>query len=359
MPRRLAGASLASPWAADPSHLASIVYKDIFGDTAVPAAMTRAEAMSVPAVARGRHLVAGTIGRLPLAVYRGEDTIDTPGWIDRSDADLSPFHRMLWTTDDLIFHGWSLWSVIRGGDGLPTRADRVPFDDWTFEDDATGATVIAVNGRVVARDSVCLIPGMHEGLLAFAARTIRHASMLVDAADRAAETPTPNVELHQTTAAPMTHAEITELVNQWAAARRGKNGGVAYTNAAIEARFHGEVSAQLLIEGRNAAAVDIARSLGIPASMIDATGPESSLTYETTNGRNSEFVDYGLAPYMAAITARLGMDDMLPRGQRIEFDLENYTGTALASLGTQDDDNGLPPATPHPVPDPTDPGVTA
>lgn len=350
MPSRLAGASLSSPWAVHPSHLASVAYADIFG-ARPPAAVTRADAMGVSAMARSRHLIAGTIARLPLRVYRGEAAIETPGWIDRTDSDLSPFHRMLWTVDDLMFYGWSLWAVVRGGDELPVRADRVPFDQWAFEQDSAGATVITINGRAVARGSVCLIPGMHEGLLEFAKRSIRHAAMLVDAADRAAETPTPNVELHQTTDAPMSSQDIETLVGQWAQARRGVNGGVAYTNKAIEARFHGEVSAQLLIEGRNAAAVDIARSVGIPAAMIDATGPESSLTYETTNGRNSEFVDYGLAPYMAAISARLGMDDMVPRGQRVEFDLANYTGSALASLGTQDDDNGTGPEPDEPVGD--------
>ncbi|SDU50499.1 phage portal protein [Gordonia westfalica] len=344
MPSRLSGVSLASPFAPHPSHLATVAYADIFGGRP-PAALTRAEAMSVPAVARSRHLIAGTIGRLPLRVLRGDTVIETPSWVDRTDSELSPFHRLLWTVDDLMFYGWSLWRVRRGAEGAVTHADRVPFDGWAFDTSAEGATIITVDGDPVPANSVALIPGAHEGLLEFAARAVRHASMLVDAADRAAETPTPNVELHQTTDAPLTKTEISDLVAEWAKARRGVNGGVAYTNKAIEAKFHGEVSAQLLIEGRNAAAVDIARVVGIPASMIDATGPSASLTYETSQGRNAEFVDYGLAPYMAAITARLGMDDLLPRGQRIEFDLERFTNAALTSLGTQDDDAGNGPET--------------
>ncbi|AVJ48752.1 portal protein [Gordonia phage SallySpecial] len=339
MPSRYSAVSLASPWAPHPSHLASVVYADVYGQRPA-AALTRAEAMSVPAVARARHLIAGTIARLPLRVYRGETPVETPLWIDRTDAELSPFHRMLWTIDDLLFYGWSLWSIRRGADGV-LFANRVPFDDWQFETDAaTGRTTITLHGAPAAADAVALIPGAHEGLLEFAGRAVRHASMLVDAADRAAETPTPNVELHQTTDAPLTPAEIETLVAQWSAARRGRNGGVAYTNKAIEAKFHGEISASLLIDGRNAAAVDIARAVGIPASMIDATGPSASLTYETSQGRNAEFVDYGLAPYMAAVTARLGMDDLCPRGHRVEFDLERFTNSSLTSLATQDDDAG-------------------
>lgn len=261
-------ATLASPWSR-PNHLAPIIVGELFGAERVP--MTREAAMKVPAVARSRRLICTTIPRFPLvAVDRdGEPLAEQPPFLTRSDGALSPYHRMLWTIDDLMFHGWSLWAVRRYADtGKVAAAERLPFQSWSFDSDGG----ILINGEPANPDEVLLIPGLDEGLLAFGDRAVRHADRLAGAADTAAETPMANLELHQTTTAPIPEPEVDRMIERWAEARRGKNGGVAYTNHAIELREHGAASEHLLIEGRNAAAVDVARAVGIPAAMIDATG---------------------------------------------------------------------------------------
>lgn len=337
---------VASPWGPYPSHLNAVVWPDIVGQEWLP--LTRIEAMAVPAVARARRLICGSIAQLPLRAYRGDTLLDTqPIWIDRSDGDVPAFHRMLWTVDDLMFYGWSLWRVHRDAKGQVSHAVRVVWDRWEF--DTVGR--IVVDGALVDAHDYCLIPGLDEGLLYFAQRAIRHAAKLIRAADTAADTPTAQLELHQTNDAPMTREQVEQLVTDWAAARRGQNGGVAYTNQAIETKEHGSIDGQLLVEGRNAAAVDIARSTGIPASLLDASMPTASLTYQTAAGRNGELVDYGLSPYLAAISARLGMDDISPRGTRIEFDLERFTGPVQSAVAAQDDDGPAP----NPGPDAADP----
>ncbi|MGW0247930.1 phage portal protein [Nocardia goodfellowii] len=334
---------VASPFSPYPNHLNQVVWPDLVGlENVLP--MTRLEAMTVPAMARARRIIVGSIARMPLRGYRGDDLLSTqPAWLDRTDGPVSPFHRMLWTVDDLLFYGWSLWGLSRDDAGQVIAAGRIPWERWEF--DTVGR--IVVDGELAADSDVCLIPGVDEGLLYFAQRAIRHAAKLIAAADSAASTPTPNLELHQTTDAPMPQVEIDALVAAWAAARRGANGGVAYTNNAIELREHGAPNEHLLIEGRNAAAVDIARAAGLPAASIDATGPTASLTYETTQGRNAELVDYGLAPYMSAISARLGMDDMVPPGVRIAFDTEDFVGPAIR---VQVPDEGGPAASPPAAP---------
>lgn len=333
---------LASPWTPTPSHLESWVWADLYGDpTLYP--LTRAEAMSVAPLARARHLIVGTAARLPIRVYRGAELVPAqPSWIDRTDRPASPFHRMLWTFDDLLFYGWSLWQLERGDTGAVLAAQRIPYEFWNFDESG----LIMVGGQYPARpDLLCLIPGFHEGLLEFAKRAIRHGSNLVAGADRAAETPTPNIELHATGDAPMTDDDIAALVSSWAKARRGANGGVAYTNQAIDVKEHGAHAENLLIEGRNAAAVDIARSCGIPAAMIDADSG-GSLTYSNVEGRNREFIDYGLAPYLSAVSARLGMDDICPHGQRVAYDLEEYLSATPVGIGAQDDDSAAAAAGP-------------
>lgn len=332
---------LASPWAPYPNHLQPIILGDVF-DLATQL-MDRATAMRVPTVARARRLICTTIPRFPMvAIGRdGEPLAEQPAFLTRSDGTLSAYHRVLWTVDDLLFHGWSLWAVKRYADtGKVSAAERVPFQSWSFGDEG----VILIHDQEVDPAEVVLIPGLDEGLLTYGADTIRHAERLIRAASTAAETPAANLELHQTTPAPMAGPEIDDLIRRWADARRGKNGGVAFTNSAIEVKEHGSASEHLLVEGRNAASVDVARAAGIPAAMVDATGPQSSLTYQTVESRNAEFVDYGLAPFMAAIVGRLGMDDVVPAGVRIEFDLGNYAtppSGGRPSIGVPDD-HGMP-----------------
>ena len=319
LPAAAAAPPLESPWAS-PNHLLPVLVDDRVADTNV----TRSTAMRVPAAARARRLIAGSIARMPLvATVDGIPLDRQPLFLSRTDGPVSPFHRMVWTIDDMLFYGWSLWAVRRDVDGRVVQADRVPYADWDI--DANGA--VLYGGRQVDESEVCLIPSIDEGVLTTAADAIRHAASLNKAAARAANTPTANIELHQTGGVALNNEEIKALVESWAAARRGDNGGVSYTNQSIEVREHGSFDAHLLVDGRNAAAVDVARAMGIPASMLDAQLPHASMTYRNAdNLRNGEFLDHCLAPLMAAVAARLGMDDMVPRGVAVEFDTRSLTG---------------------------------
>lgn len=304
--------------------LQSVVWADVFGQSDY-APLTRAAAMAVPAVARMRHLLVATIAQLPLVDMIGDSPApNQPLWMTRTDGQLSPWHRMAWTVDDCLFFGWSLWAVSRGAvsDGSPVlAAARVPFDSWS----TNAAGFIEVNGQTVRADQAVLIPGPHGGLLNDASTIIRLAGDNLQAAANAARNPNPNVNLHYTGDDP--NYVPTEMIQAWSDARRGLNGGVAYTNKWVEATVMGSHLDKLLIEGRNADAVDIARAGSIPAASLDATSAGASLTYETTEGRNQQFLDTGAKLYMDAIAARLSQDDCVPRGHRAALDT-----TALTTL---------------------------
>lgn len=319
-----------SPWAS-PNHLVTIDRPDI------PGTLTRSTAMAVPAVARARRLIVGTIARCPLeARQNGKRMENQPRWITRTDGTQSPWHRMIWTVDDLLFHGWSLWGLERDREGYVIRAERIPFDWWAIDSDGA----ITIQNRKANPEDVCLIPGPDEGLLNFAATPIYHAYRLQTLANRAAETPNAQVLLKQTQGAPLNPEQRNELIKSWAEARRGKNAGVAFTNQAIEVQELGAANQHLMIEGRNIAAVDIARAVGIPALMIDAgVAGTGTVTYKNAQARNLELVDYSLAPMMAAVAARLGMDDMVPRGTAVAFDLTDLTGITVGEVDVPDDDN--------------------
>ena len=318
-----------SPFAS-PNHLLTVTAPDR------PIEVSRKLAMQVPAVARARGIIVGGIARCPLeARQAGQRIDDQPIWLTRTDGVQSPVFRMTWTIDDLIFYGWSCWGLERDNQGYVIRADRIPAHMWSV--DADGA--VLVNGAPADPREVCIIPGPHEGLLTASSSIIRHAIQLQTLADKYSATPAAQILLRQVKGAPLTKQYRDELIASWVAARRGENGGVAFANESIEVEELGKANTDLLIQGRNAVAVDIARATGVPAMMLDAgTAGTGTVTYRSQVSRNLELVDYALAPYMAAVAGRLGLDDMVPRGTAVAFDLTDLTGPTVGELDVPDDD---------------------
>jgi len=328
------------------STLDAVVWADILGADVAP--IMRADAMAVPGVARGRHLTAGTIAGLPLTFWRTADPVVAPAWASASDGQwgdritahdvdrlgLEPqsvWQRMLDTVDDHIFYGESLWvgTMLDATDGRPLRMLRVPWEFWQRQliENDQGAPYWEFTDRAgmpIADGSrplrVVYIPGAHEGICNFAQRTIRTASNLEKSAADIAMRPF-RLELHQTTDITLEPGEITDIINTTRSALMDNN-GILFTNSALETKDHKltEGSGDLLTGSRNAAAVDCARAVSIPAAMIDATTVGASLEYATLEGRNQQWIDYGLSLYMDAVTARLGMDDVVPQGVRVAFD---------------------------------------
>lgn len=332
-PRQVGPAS----WANEPNHLQSIVWSDLMNGEGP---LTREALMAIPALARQRHILCGYAARCPLVVLDAPTDARVepqPLWTHRTDRAVHPYHRMLWTVDDHLFHGWSVWSTQRGAssDGSPLLwGDRIHPDHWDI--DEVGR--ITVDDELVRADQVLAIPGPHEGILNFGAPALRRVIDNLDAAANAARNPSAYLELHYTGDKQLTDPEIDKHVQRWASARRGENGGVAWTNKWLELHEHGTHEAHLLIEGRNADAVDVSRMVSSPAAMADATSSGASLTYETTEGRNQQLLDTGVGFYMDSIAARLSMDDVVPRGQRTAFDTTHLTAKAPSATGAQTDD---------------------
>lgn len=359
------------------STLDAVVWADILGADVAP--IQRADAIAVPAIARGRHLICGTIAGCPLQVMRTDQLVDPqPGWAVASDGqwgiraadgtfhtrigqgriDLgwqsdvdrlglepqSTWQRMLDTVDDHLFYGEALWVVTAyegdagdGPTGRPARMLRVPWQFWDRQliEQADGPPewlFTDAGGQPIQRGDrplgLVYIPGPHEGICNFGQRTIRTAASLERSAADIAARPF-RLELHQTTDITLEDDEVNDLVGQ-ARKALADNQGILFTNSAVETKDHGLTGAgggDLLIGVRNASAVDAARMVSIPAALIDATTPGASLEYATLEGRNQQWIDYGLSLYFDATKARLSMDDVVPIGQRTTFDLANLTTT--------------------------------
>lgn len=316
---------IATPWGS--SDLERWAFADALGLTEENLPVGRAAAMRLPAVARGRNMIVSALSALPLVDPAAPDA--TPAWLYSTGDGSSPQLRTACTVDDLIFHGWSCWWRDNGADGKPLRASRIDYDEWEVDAD----NYVTVNGGRVGATDVIVIPGLHEGILNFGGDVIRDATSLYAMVRKRLQNPTPELNLAQTDGPPLTDTQIDALIDRWAIARKGGNGGVGFTSIGLKLEELGAGGEQLMIDARNAAAVDLARLVGVHAGMVDATAPKASLNYETQTGRNQEFVDFDLAVYMTPITARLSLDDTTAHGRRVAFDTTDLTGPTPSPTG--------------------------
>lgn len=316
-------AGILSPWTS--GQLESLPWSDIFDVDLFP--VTRAEAMTVPAVAAARSLIVTKLAGVPLRALRGSDLLpdlESPSWLYRTDTAVSPWHRMAQTLDDLLFYGDSLWVVERGSINQIIDAARVTRDQWQITVDGSIQLRVGSTWMDAPAESVVYIPGPFEGLLNVAARTIRGAVELEKAWTNQARTPIPGLIISEKEDTGMTQQEAQEWVAAAAAARRSSDGSVImFMPNTLEAQVTAGTDPALLIEARNAVKLDVANFTGIPATELEAALPKASLNYETQAGTAQVIADR-MAFWTGPIEARLSMDDVVPRGQRIRFDFAPY-----------------------------------
>lgn len=308
---------IASPFS-DNSHLGQLhaehlieAYKSLPPD--------RASAMSLSPVSKGRSIIAGTVARFPLVAMQGaQKHPQPPAWVTQIEPGRSRYQTIVWTVDALIFYGRAYWLIEeRYSTGYPMRFRWVP--EWEASADDNGYLTEAF-GRKIAPSDYIRIDAHHEGFLRFGARILRKALSIEQAAENAARNPVPSIELHQVDGDDLTQEEIDQLVNAWRTARNSPNGATAYTNKAVEVRTHGLAAENLLIDAQNQSALAVARALGIPAWAVDASLESQSMSYSNSHSRARELIDFGLRPYMDAITSRLSMDDVLPAGSWVDLE---------------------------------------
>lgn len=320
----------------DASHLLPFVTGDLFEGVELP--LTRGEAMKVPSVSKARNLIAPKIGAQPLVALDTSGVIapdKQPTWTYRTDQDLTSVQWM-WTmvVDDLIFLGASLLGVKRGSDGFPISLERIDPSRWTITDGN-----ILVDEQQVDAKAVIFIPGYVDALLDVGARSIRQAADIEASVAGRARVPNPTVVLRQTDAdAQLDEDEPQKIVEAYIKNRRSPDGTVTFLPAGLEMEVLGTQETDFAIQARNAIRTDIGGFLGIPASVMDASLATASLTYSTAEGNRNSFYDQALPLYYGPIQDRLSLDDVVPRGQRIRFDLSGLYSALPNPTGTPTED---------------------
>ncbi|MGA1838459.1 phage portal protein [Herbiconiux sp. 11R-BC] len=275
--------------------------------------------MSIPAVSKARNLIVSTVCRFPLRALDANGPLaNQPTWLYRTDTEVTPYERLAAVLDDLIFFGFSLLVVERGAAGQITKANWCPMEQWTITDGR-----VLVDSKAVPEDSYLLINSAFDGLLNIGNRTLRGARDIENSWVSKVRNPIPLTVLRQESGESITELEqdeITDLLSQWSVARRDKDGALGFLPAGLQLETHGLTDPALLIEGRNALRTDIGSFLNVPTQMLDGSLSTASLTYSTQEGTRSKWLD-DLQFWLQPIEARLSMDDAVPRGTRVRFDL--------------------------------------
>ncbi|MGV8973389.1 MAG: phage portal protein [Rhodoglobus sp.] len=321
--------AISSPFS--DGQLQQIVWSEVFGTNTVP--LSRMEALTVPALLKARNLICATVAKLPLRAQDKNGVLadaKQPAWLYRTDGAISPFLRMFYTIDDLLFYGRALWSVTRGSDGFILTAEWVPIARWKVTPEGS----ILVDDKPVNSDDVIYFPAASGGLLDTSAVSIRAAAAIGQAVANRASTPVPIMEIHATGIGdPITKKEAKAVVTDYNAARRDPEGATVFTPASVELVSHGDkADAGFMVEAQNSVRLNVANITGLPASVLDGSTATASLTYSTQEGRNVEFLD-SLALWMETIAGRLSANDVVPNGQSVAFDIGDATAPVPSPTG--------------------------
>lgn len=317
----LAATAVSSPatWAST-SSLEMHTLAELFG-IADGITVTRDRAMRIPTIAKGRRVVAGTIGRMSLVTTKRSrrTPFDMPLLIQpERDRPLSA--TLTWTVDALMFYPRTWWIVQeRDAAGWPRW---VKWLDWAdAELDRDGRLVKAWGNPVLARD-VITFEGIDGGLLHDGRETIQRVIAINKAAALAEANPVPSVDLHWD-GEDIEDTKIDSLIQRWVEAR--KSHGVGYSSKGLKVNALGIQPEQLLIDGRRALLAELVRQIGMPAWAADVAIEGMSQTYQNRASRNWELIDLACAPIMSAIAGRLSMPDVTPQGWVTTFATDELT----------------------------------
>lgn len=290
---------------------------------------TRAESMQVPAVARARNIICGTIGSLPLERYSamtGKHLSSSP-LLYQPDPNSPRPVTYAWLAESIWLYGIGYLQVLEqyAEDGRPSRARWIDPLRVSPILDSTGLMVIgyevdATRVPDAGVGSLIAFPGIDEGLLRRAGKTIKTASELESAAYRAAQEPTPTLAL-KNTGVDLPSDKVAELSARWKQMRRER--ATAYLMPGLDLQVIGfDPKSQQLVEARQFMASELARACGIPAWYLNAE--TASMTYSNTEQERRTLVDFSLRPILSAIEARLSMPDVMPRAIEVRFDLDDF-----------------------------------
>lgn len=297
----------------------------------------RNNAMSVPTIARARDLIASVVGGTKLEMYKErwddverdmvEEEIAPRSWISQPDPQLPYSTFMSWLLDDLFFFGKAtLFIQSRTADGFPNSFTRLPAAMVTYRDQAGPVFFAPSNevyfqgGRIDPENLVQFISPI-QGIVYQSEQSVQTAIRLEKARFRNATSTIPAGVLKITGGEPLTQVEMADLAATFNSAREN-NQTAALSQDVDYHETKANPANMMLMEAANFQALEMCRITNIPPYLagIDIG------SYQYTSGKDSREQLYLFAArlYMDCIAQTLSMNNVLPVGTKVRFDIDDY-----------------------------------
>lgn len=301
-----------------------------------PGRVSRAEALSVAAVQKGRNGLC-SIATLPLTLYKGLDVVTSP-FLSQIDPDVANVVTLSQTIEDLAFDGISWWRITaQDFAGYPLAARHLDVGTVSLDPpkgtpnpfpsgvDGRGVPIVWVAGEPTPADQLIRFDSPNPGLLTANARAIRRAILLDKLAETYADNPIPLdyfTDADDPSVEPMNDDEIDSFLAEWQAERKRRSTGwIPGSVKRVDVNAPSPAELQL-VERQKAVTLEIANGLGVDPEDLGVS--TTSRTYFNAQDRRTTKINETYAPYMSAITQRLSMGDVTRRGYRVAFDLTDY-----------------------------------
>jgi hypothetical protein len=295
----------------------------------------RNRAISVPTISRARDLMASVLGCMSLKMYteiwNGNEMEKLPlaprTWLRRIDPAVPNNFLLSFLFDDLFFYGRAfLYVTSRTADGFPASMTRLPAAMCQTLDQS-GPVWFAPSKQVVFQgaelDPVDVIQFLSpiQGIIYMSTQSVATALKLEAARYRNASSAIPAGVLRQTGGEPLSAQELADLAGAFNAARETNqtaalNEFVTYTETLTSP------DKMLLIDSAEFQAMEMARLCNIPPYLAGIS--VGSYSYQSSSEARMDLWTFGAKAYAECIASTLSMNNVLPNGTYVEFDVEKY-----------------------------------
>lgn len=280
--------------------------------------VSKNDALAIPAVLRGRNLICN-IATLPLVTMRGDFEVVGNEFLRQINPDVPNLKLLADTVEDLLFYAKAYWYVdIQDSREYPLRAHHVPFND--IDQDELGRYWI--EGKLADSNRIIDFHSPNPALLKTIAASIERAKALSTAALMYANKPVPKVIVSPKGDADPEQDQIDTAMDQLADSAAASP--FVYASAGMDITALNMLSPTdlQLVESMKMVAIDLANALGIDPEDLGVS--TTSRTYQNAVDRRKDRINDVLNVYMKAITDRLSMGDVTPRGYFVRFDQDDY-----------------------------------
>jgi archaellum component FlaF (FlaF/FlaG flagellin family) len=234
---------------------------------------------------------------------------------------------MSWTFDDLFFYGRAFWYITsRTADGFPASFTRLPAAMINTLDQAgpvwfAPSKQIMFNGAELDPNDVVQFLSPIQGIIYMSTQSVATALKLEAARYRNASSAIPAGVLRQTGGEPLSAQELADLAGAFNAARETNqtaalNEFVTYTETLTSP------DKMLLIDSAEFQAMEMARLCNIPPYLAGIS--VGSYSYQSSSEARMDLWTFGVKAYAECIASTLSMNNVLPNGTYVEFDVEKY-----------------------------------